>query len=197
MEFEISRGRKAGSFIKRRTASVVLYVLYGGICELYRLDSRVKDEIDSWPEGMTYCLACSEKGPRLFFRKSQNQLQRLNPRIQRYYDTAITFRSLDGAFEVLTGRMGIAQAYSAHAFSLHGDIGTAMELTRCVDVVESYLFPRFMTKRILKRVPRKETSTLLVYLRILIGALRGAYTPSKEEKKPYHIKSMHKKYEES
>ncbi len=197
MEFEISTGKKAGSFIKRRISRIVLYVLYGGICELYSLDSRVKDEIDSWPEGMTYCLACSEKGPRLFFRKSQNQLQRLNPRIQRYYDTAITFRSLDGAFDVLTGKMGIAQAYSAHAFSLHGDIGTAMELTRCVDVVESYLFPRFMTKRILKKVPGKETSTLLVYARILIGALRGAYTPSAEEKKPYHIKSMHKKYEES
>ena len=84
---------------------MVLYVLYGGICELYQLDGRVRDEIDSWPEGMTYCLACSEKGPRLFFRKSQNQLQRLNPRIQRFYDTAITFRSLESAFEVLTGRM--------------------------------------------------------------------------------------------
>ena len=136
MEFEISTKRRMENFIKSRISAVVLYVLYGGICELYQLDGRVRDEIDSWPEGMTYCLACSEKGPRLFFRKSQNQLQRLNPRIQRFYDTAITFRSLESAFEVLTGRMGIAQAYGAHAFSLHGDIGTAMELTRCVDVVD-------------------------------------------------------------
>lgn len=197
MEFEISTKRRMENFIKSRISAVVLYVLYGGICELYQLDGRVRDEIDSWPEGMTYCLACSEKGPRLFFRKSQNQLQRLNPRIQRFYDTAITFRSLESAFEVLTVRMGIAQAYGAHAFSLHGDIGTAMELTRCVDVVEAYLFPGVMTKRILKKVPRREVNTLRVYLRILIGALRGAYTMSAEEKKPCRIKSMHKKYEES
>ncbi|MGI6007391.1 MAG: hypothetical protein ACOX8E_07875 [Ruminococcus sp.] len=197
MEFETSKCRSTGNFIKRRIADVILYVLYGSFCELYRLDSRMKDEIDSWPEGMTYCLVCSEKGPRLFFRKSQNQLQKLNPRIQRYYDTACTFRSLEGAFEVLTGRMGCAQAYSTHTFYIHGDIGSALKLTRCVDLAETYLFPRFMTRRILRKVRGKESSSLLLYFRILIGALRGAYTPSTEEKKPYRIKSMHRKYEES
>jgi hypothetical protein len=47
-----------------------------------------------------------------------------------------------------------------------------------------------MTKRILRKSdPEKRAAVLLVYLRILIGALRGAYTPSKEEKKalPYQI----------
>lgn len=98
---------------------------------------------------------------------------------------------------VLTGRQGIAQAYAAHAFTLHGDVGTAMELTRCVDVVESYLFPQVMTKRILKEVAQKNCSALALYMRMLIGAARGAYTMSPEEKKPYRIKCMHKKYEET
>lgn len=51
MEFEISTKRRMENFIKSRISAVVLYVLYGGICELYQLDGRVRDEIDSWPEG--------------------------------------------------------------------------------------------------------------------------------------------------
>jgi hypothetical protein len=72
-----SRGRKAREILSSagRRALCCTYFTEE-FCELYRLDSRMKDEIDSWPEGMTYCLACSEKGPRLFFRKSQNQLQK-------------------------------------------------------------------------------------------------------------------------
>ena len=46
MEFEISTKRRMENFIKSRISAVVLYVLYGGICELYQLDGRVRDEID-------------------------------------------------------------------------------------------------------------------------------------------------------
>lgn len=197
MDFHMSVESVMKQKMEKRLGAIVLYVMYAGICELYKIDGRVREEIDSWPDGMTYCLACSKDGPRLFFRKNKDKLQRLNPRIQRYYDTCITFRSLEAAFMVLTGRQGIAQAYAAHAFTLHGDVGTAMELTRCVDVVESYLFPKVMTRRILKEVAQKHCGTLALYTRILIGAARGAYTMSPEEKKPYRIKCMHKKFEET
>ncbi|HIR92695.1 MAG TPA: hypothetical protein IAB98_04670 [Candidatus Egerieimonas intestinavium] len=196
MRIDISGGKRWNNWAKRQLAKVVLYFLYGGIYELYKRDGRVRKEILGWPDGMTYCLSCGPQGPRLFFRKTGKQLQRLNPRVQRYYDTCITFKSLEDAILVLTGRMGIAGAYAAHAFTLHGDIGTAMELTRCVDVVESYLFPRVMTKRILRQVARKEFSALRLYLWILVGMVRGAYTESREEKKPFRIKSMHRKFEE-
>ena len=91
---------------------------------------------------------------------------------------------------MLTGRMGIAGAYAAHGFSLHGDIGTAMELTRCVDLAESYLFPKIMTRRILKEVAKKRTSSLVLYARILMGLLRGAYTPARGEKKTFRQMRM-------
>lgn len=118
------------------------------------------------------------------------ELYQTDPRIQKQYDTCITFKSLETAFLVLTGRMGIAGAYAAHGFSLHGDIGTAMELTRCVDLAESYLFPKIMTRRILKEVAKKRTSSLVLYARILVGLLRGAYTPARGEKKTFRQMRM-------
>lgn len=192
MEVELSSGRGLRNWAKRQISAVVLYVLYGGLYELYRTDSRVKEEMDRWPDGMTYGLKCSPCGPGLFFRKNEGKLMRLNPRIQRSYDTCITFKNIDAAFLVLTGRQGIAGAYAAHGFSLHGDIGTAMELTRCVDIVESYLFPRLMTKRILKEVAEKEGSSIALYARILVNSLRGAYNMANDEKKPYRVKAYYR-----
>lgn len=192
MEVEISPGKVLSNWGKQNISAVVLYFLYGGLYELYRTDSRVKEEIDRWPDGMTYGLKCSPKGPGLFFRKNEGKLMRLNPRIQRSYDTCITFKNIDTAFLVLTGRQGIAGAYAAHGFSLHGDIGTAMELTRCVDIVESYLFPRLMTKRILKEVAVKQSSSIALYMRIVVNGLRGAYTMARDEKKPYRVKAYYR-----
>lgn len=190
MELEMSIGKSLGLWGRARIASVVLTVLYGGIYELYQADPRIQKEIDRWPEGMTYAIRCSTQGPSLYFRKNDGKLMRLNPRIQKQYDTCITFKSLETAFLVLTGRMGIAGAYAAHGFSLHGDIGTAMELTRCVDLAESYLFPKIMTRRILKEVAKKRTSSLVLYARILVGLLRGAYTPARGEKKTFRQMRM-------
>lgn len=73
------------------------------------------------------------------------------------------------AFRVFTGRMGIAGAYAAHAFTLRGNINRTMGVVRIVDMVEGYLFPRFMTRRILKDTPKKELPALAVYLRLIPG----------------------------
>ena len=53
-----------------------------------------------------------------------------------------------------------------------------------------------MTKRILRQVAVKEFSALRLYFWILVGMFRGAYTECREEKKPFRIKSMHRKFEE-
>ena len=48
-------------------------------------------------------------------------------------------------------------------------MGLAMPFVRCVDIVEGYLFPAFMARRILKRLPKKEVSTARVYGAVLFG----------------------------
>ena len=78
---------------------------------------------------------------------------------------------LNGAnpVKVLTGQMGVARAYAEHRFTLKGDIGVTMGLVRMIDIAEAYLFPRIMTKRILRSVPYKEKSTLTIYRKVFIG----------------------------
>lgn len=185
----MSRKRRIAQAIKSKVSEIVLYFLYGGLYQLYKKDSRVRTEVDSWENGMTYCLKCSANGPQLFIRKNRNGLQRLNPKIQTTYDTCFEFKSLEEAFLVLTGRQGVAGAYAAHGFLLQGDIGTAMSFARSIDLVEAYLFPAIMTKHILKEVPKKEVSALAIYGYIIGGILKGEYHFEKKVKTIYTVKS--------
>lgn len=146
--------------------SVVLAVLYRGFRVLYRDDSRIREEIDSWPDNLTMKLVCGPGGAVLAIRKDR---ERGITRLKRAQRTDITmrFKSVEGAFKLLSGQLGVAEGYAKHLFSLEGDIFQTMSFVRCVDYLEAYLFPEILTKRILKEVPEKQVSSLKVYAQVL------------------------------
>lgn len=145
-------------------SSVVLFVLYRGMAVLSRRDSRVKQELMHWPKGLALKLVCGPKGPVLTLIWDGNRLLR-GHRFDRA-DITMTFKSPEKAFRVLTGQRGISDAYARHDFFLKGDIHQTMRFMRAVEITEAYLFPKIMTRRILKRVPKKELPTPVVYARL-------------------------------
>lgn len=149
------------------TCGLVLQVLYRGIRVLSHADSRVRQELLALPEGHTIRFAVSPKpdAPQLTFLVQNGTIQKA-PRTAQP-DIEIVFKNETMAFRVFTGRMGISGAYAAHAFTLRGNINETMGIVRVVDLVEGYLFPGFMTRRILKELPKKQCPTLLIYLRLI------------------------------
>lgn len=164
---QLSLFKKLSNSLKGVVARVVLFVLYRGIKVLAHEDSRIMAEFRSWPEGLTVAIETAVNGPGIVLAKQGEKLVRLKEK--RNCDITITFRSIDAAFLVLTGQMGVARAYAEHRFMLSGDICQTMSIVRCIDIAESYLFPRLMTKRILRKVETKEFSTLRVYRKIFVG----------------------------
>lgn len=152
--------------ILNQVNGIVLEVLFRAFRVLYRNDSRVKDEIDSWPDGLTLKLVCGPGGAVLAIRKDADHGV---ARLKRAQRTAITmrFKSVEGAFRLLSGQIGVAEGYAKHMFSLEGDIYQSMSFVRCVDYLEAYLFPPVISKRILKELPEKQVSSLQVYAQVL------------------------------
>lgn len=146
---------------------IVLEVLYRGFRVLYQNDSRVKEEIESWNKNLTLKLICGPGGPVLAMRQDLHHGVRRMQRVQRA-DITMRFKSVEGAFQVLTGQMGVSEAYAQHQFSLEGDIYQTMSFVRCVEYAEAYLFPKFWSSRILKEVPEKQLSALKVYALALL-----------------------------
>ena len=82
-------------------------------------------------------------------------------------DVDIRFKDLGFAFSVLTGRTGIAESFSKHMMYVNGDFSKIMSLVRCMEQAERYLFPPFITRRILKSLLPKSISSLHLYISIL------------------------------
>lgn len=153
--------------ILNQVNGIVLQVLFRAFRVLYRNDSRVREEIDGWNPGLTLKLVCGPGGAVLAMRKDErNGIAK----VLRAQHTAITmrFKSVEGAFRVLSGRISVSEAYSEHMFMLEGDIYQTMSFVRCVEYAEAYLFPYFWSSRILKEVPEKEMSTVRVYAQTLL-----------------------------
>ena len=73
----------------------------------------------------------------------------------------------------LTLQLGTAEAYAQNRMSVRGNLQRAMSLIRCLHTLESLLFPSWISKKILKRVPKLSFSSqiqrLQIYSLILIG----------------------------
>ena len=142
--------------------ALVLEVLYRSLRVLYKKDSRVRKEMDSWEKNLSFKLVCGPGGAVLAMRKNgRNGFKKL-PQAQ-HADITMRFKSIEGAFEVLSGQKSISNAYAEHLFMLEGDIYKTMGFVRCVEFAEAYLFPRIWSKRILKEIPKKQIGSLKVY----------------------------------
>ena len=159
--------------LKKLTVGIVLRVVHAALVELYKLDTRVRDEFDRMPEGLSYALQTGYQAPQLFVEWRNGKLHR-----HAHLDKAVCalrLKSTGIAFRLFTGQMGLAQAYAQHAFSMQGEIADVMRLARLVNLVEGYLFPPIITKHILTDIPALQVNPLRVYGRVFLGFLTNRY----------------------
>lgn len=159
--------------MKRLVVGIVLRVVHAAIVELQNLDTRVAEELRHMPAGTGYHIRTGYKAPELSVVWDGSALLRKAEASPAA--CCLSVKSLPLAFRLFTGQMGLAQAYACHAFSLSGDIADVMKFARMVNLVEAYLFPRFITRRILTDIPPLRTSPLKVYAKLAAGFLTGKY----------------------
>ncbi len=160
-------------FIQQFTVAIVLRVVHAALVELRDLDSRVALEFERFPEGLSYSISTGHKGPTLHVQWEGGQLKR---KIALPAPVcSLRIKSLPLSFQLFTGQIGMAQAYARHAFTMAGEVADVMRLARLVNIVESYLFPKFMTRRIMTDIPEPEVCFLRAYVRIAWGFLIGKY----------------------
>lgn len=148
--------------IEKLVSKIVLFFLFKGFKVAYKYDENVRKEIDSLQDGFTAAIDTGEKDIKLIIRKKDNKIIRLKQ--VENADIEIVFKSIDVAFRMFTGRLGVSRAYAEHRFTLKGEIAQAMCLVRCIDIVEAYLFPKLITKNILKYQPKKNIGLLRTYI---------------------------------
>lgn len=135
-----------------RAVKIVLFVLGRGFQSIASRDEEVKQEVEVWEESFSILFEVLPGGPYLFLQKQNGKLRMVGLKRDEA-NLVISFKTLGSSFLILTGQMGTPQGYAEHRMSVKGDLAKAMSLIRCLNLVEFYLFPGFIARRILKRLP--------------------------------------------
>lgn len=168
-------GQKIWRQLQVVTVSLVMRVLQAAFYELALFDSRIKSEMADMPEGSVYELTCFGASPKLVMQVQGGVLVRLSSYEGRPF-CAMCLKSLGTAFRLFTGQLGIAKANAQHGFTMAGDVAATMRFVRLVCITEAYLFPSIIAKHVLIEVPKKEGSSILLYLKIFAGLLTNKYS---------------------
>ena len=177
--------KPSGKTIPYLICAVILKFLYHSLRILYRYDERVKNDLDRIDSGTVINLSCSAHGPSLQMISTENGIEkygsdrkifrekRLAPHSGFEPDIDVRFKDLTFAFAVFTGQLGIAESFSKHMMFVNGDFSKIMSLVRCMEQAERYLFPSFITRRILKTLLPKRISSMRLYTSILRSMITG------------------------
>lgn len=163
---KVSLDKKISKSFKILVSKVVLFFLGRGIITLFKNDSKIKQEIESWEDSFIIQITTEDTSIDWQIQKRQAKLYRVK---ESKPNLSISFKSVDILFKIVTGRLGVSKAYAEHRFLLKGEIKDAMSFVRVIDRTEGYLFPSIITKRILKEVPKREKPMLEIYGRLLLN----------------------------
>ncbi|PKQ37807.1 MAG: hypothetical protein CVT59_05945 [Actinobacteria bacterium HGW-Actinobacteria-1] len=148
--------------MKRRIIAIVFFFLGRGFAACARLDSRVKREVGRWADGTVVTLRVAPSGPQTSWGVNDGVFRHLGSRPVES-TLLVTFKNPDGALPVFLGMKGVLQAFAEHRSTLAGDISLGMSVVRCLHIVEGYLFPAVMTRRILPSPAHREKPMIAAY----------------------------------
>jgi hypothetical protein len=155
--------------IKKLVASVVFKVVGRAIRACYNLDSRVKNDLDSIPEGAVLAMSVMPSGPALAIKREGGKII-IFKEYEGKPELDIQFKSIESALLVLTGEIGVARSFAEMRFIMFGDIAYGSTFVRVMNIVESYLFPKIWAGYLLNnQVPERERSMARVYIGTLFN----------------------------
>ena len=137
-------------------------------------EKDVIKEIAAWNEGFTFSMDVLPNGPSLVMRKENRKLKLLGFNKKEDADLIAEIKNLDTAFRMITTQAGAHHVYAEHKIGVTGNIADSMILIRLFYIVEAYLFPKFLNKKILKESPKMNLKRHLNRMRIYtVGMLFG------------------------
>jgi hypothetical protein len=167
----IKPGRKR---FKSIVCKVVLVILGRAFQVISEKDNEIADEIAAWPEGFKLELNVLPFGPRLILHKKNGRVK-AKGFDDKTPDLSVNFKNVDSAFLILTPLMGVPRGFAEHRFTVIGDVAKAMSFVRCLNLILAYLYPDFLCKNLMRRIPhikftKRMTTRLYFYT---IGLITG------------------------
>lgn len=153
--------------LKPLIIKIVLFIMGRGMQSASKHDNDIKEEIKSFPEGFQITMKVLPNGSALTVKKQGNRMKYLGSNNNIDADLIIHFKNTESAFMIFTAQMGTPQGFAEHRISVKGELRYAMTFTRCINILQGYLFIGIINKRIMKRLPpmplKKQLVRFIIY----------------------------------
>ncbi len=161
----LSHNISLGYNAKYALCSVSLLAL-GATFELTsRYVKEMQDEIADWEDGRRVGIGVLPRGPYVTVEKKGNRFHYLGRGLKDPH-LSLLFKNLESAVLIFTGQLGAAQAVAENRVCVHGDNYQAMQVTRAMAIVQTYLFPGIILNKTFKRPPKLKAAQLAVKAKI-------------------------------
>jgi len=146
-----------------------------GLAAVFELTSeyvtQMQEEIADWDEGRRVTIGVLPSGPYITIEKSMDRIRYVGPN-PGDASVSILFKNLDSAVLLFTGQLGAPWAVAENRVCVHGSNSEAIQVTRAMAIVQTYLFPGPILKKTFKRPPRLTAAQMANKVRIM-----GLLTP--------------------
>lgn len=141
------------SIFKSFIVKAGFYALGRGAESLSRFNIDLKEELKVWEDGYIVQLRVDPMGNELCLQKTNGRLKVVKINSAKP-DLIVIFKNLDTAFKIITTLNNVHTAFSQNRIKVYGDLDQSMVLIRLLNIVQAYLFPPFLSKNVLKKVPK-------------------------------------------
>ena len=167
--------------LSRRAKAALARVSLLALAAMFELASRrvaaLRDEVLRWEDGRRVGIGVLPCGPYVTIAARAGRIDYLGAGL-RSPQVSLLFKNLDSALLIFTGQLGAHQAVAENRVCIHGDNAKAMQVTRAMAVVQSYLMPRWQLRRTFKRVPtlsaRQRATKALLMAALPVAVARAA-----------------------
>lgn len=139
--------------IKKMITAIGFFALKQAIVSVSHFNKDLKKELGYFKEGYTIQLKVLPNGPKIAFEKHQDKLKTISTN-KREYDLVIIFKTKEIAYRIMTTLSNVPKAFTQNRLMVYGNVADSMVLIRIMNIVQAYLFPPILSKRVLKRVPQ-------------------------------------------
>ena len=135
---------------------IVLTILGRAIQVVSRQDEGMRREVGNWPDHYRFMMKILPHGGCMCLQNdTQGNLAYVgaDEEFEKIADMIYYIRNTESAFLLFTAQSGIPKAYAEHRMSAKGDVAYSLSIVRCFNTVQTYVFPHFLARRIMRRVP--------------------------------------------
>lgn len=153
--------------LKQFVTGVGFKLLGKGLASCSKIEKAVQKEIEFYEDGFIIELKVFNTNTKVAIEKAGDNFEYLGNKYRSAPDLSIIFKSYEAALLLVLGQIGVYEGYAQHRFIVKGDLIASMPFIRILYYVESYLFPKFISKNILKEMPELSSPRIKAYLRLL------------------------------